>query len=108
MAKAKLLHLPNFVEPFIAVTDAAKGQFACWAIYQRHKVSKNLVPIIYGSQCFRLAMAQWSQYKAEAYAAIKCLKDNINLFPVQPRILNIRLRLFAVSSEMGGFSNCLI
>ena len=35
---------------------------------------------MYGSQCFRNAMAKWSQYKAEAYAAIKCLKDNINFF----------------------------
>ena len=40
IAKAKLLHLPDFFEPFVAVTDAAKGQFACWAVYQRHKISK--------------------------------------------------------------------
>ena len=80
IAKTKLLHLPDFFEPFIAVTDTAKGQYACWAVYQRHKISKKLVPVVYGSQCFRNAMAKWSQYKAEAYAAIKCLKDNINFF----------------------------
>ena len=72
IATAKLLHLPDFFEPFVAVTDAAKGQFASWAVYQRHKKSKKLVPIVYGSQCFRNAMANWSQYKSEAYAAIKC------------------------------------
>ena len=67
IAKAKLLHLKDFFEPFIAVTDAAKGQYACWAVYQRHKISKKLVPVVYGSQCFRKAMA-------------KCLKYNINFF----------------------------
>ena len=80
IAAAKLLHLPDFFEPFVAVTDAAKSQYACWAIYQRHKISKKLIPIVYGSQCFRNAMASWSQYKCEAYAAIKCLKDNIIFF----------------------------
>ena len=32
IATAKLLHLPDFFEPFVAVTDAAKGQFASWAV----------------------------------------------------------------------------
>ena len=84
LAKASLLHLPDFQKPFFLLSDSAKGQYGHYAICQRHSLSNKLVVLKHTSVPYTGATAMYSQVKSELYIAIHALSNNCIFFVYSP------------------------